>query len=35
MEKKNELYRGKTKAVYTTEDPNLVILENFCYNCSN
>ena len=29
MEKKNELYRGKTKAVYTTEDPNLVILENF------
>ncbi len=29
MEKKEELYRGKTKAVFATEDPSLVILENF------
>lgn len=27
MEKVNELYRGKAKTVYTTEDPNLLILE--------
>lgn len=27
MQKKAELYRGKAKTVYTTEDPNLLILE--------
>jgi phosphoribosylaminoimidazole-succinocarboxamide synthase len=29
MQKKEELYRGKTKAVFATEDPDLVVLENF------
>ncbi|MFP4514884.1 MAG: phosphoribosylaminoimidazolesuccinocarboxamide synthase [Parcubacteria group bacterium] len=29
MEKKKELYRGKTKAIYATDDENLVVLENF------
>ncbi|EPB1120704.1 phosphoribosylaminoimidazolesuccinocarboxamide synthase, partial [Providencia stuartii] len=27
MQKKAELYRGKAKTVYTTEDPDLLILE--------
>lgn len=26
MQKKAELYRGKAKTVYTTEDPDLLIL---------
>lgn len=29
MEKREELYRGKTKAVFATEDPSLVVMENF------
>lgn len=29
MEKKEELYRGKTKAVFATEDPDVVMIKNF------
>jgi phosphoribosylaminoimidazole carboxylase/phosphoribosylaminoimidazole-succinocarboxamide synthase len=29
VKKKEELYRGKTKAVFATKNPNLVVLENF------
>jgi len=29
MEKKAEIYRGKTKAVFATENESLVVLENF------
>lgn len=29
MEKKEELYRGKTKAIYATDEENYVVLENF------
>lgn len=29
MEKKDELYRGKTKAVFATDSLNLVVLQNF------
>ncbi|MAP30061.1 MAG: phosphoribosylaminoimidazolesuccinocarboxamide synthase, partial [Pseudomonas sp.] len=26
MEKRNELYRGKAKSVYTTDDPDRLVL---------
>lgn len=29
MDKKDELYRGKTKAIFATDDPGLVVLQNF------
>ncbi len=29
MEKREQIYRGKTKAVFATDDPKVVILENF------
>jgi phosphoribosylaminoimidazole-succinocarboxamide synthase len=29
MERRQELYRGKTKAVFATSDENAVILQNF------
>lgn len=29
MEKKDELYRGKTKAIFATGNPDLVLLQNF------